>query len=166
MFDIGFLELALIAVVGLLVVGPEQLPHAIKSCIRFITKFKRFMSTTKQEIESQIGVDEIRRELHNEEVLKSIEALKIAQQDITSSAKAFSRTIEDDPTLNTEENRFSDSSLAHTTDDELDDYDDGYGDASDIKPSPDSLIEQAKAKQEQEQITPTDTIKKEPNGNE
>lgn len=123
MFDIGFLELALIAIVGLLVVGPDRLPDAVKSSIRVITKFKRFMRDTKQEIETQIGADEIRRELHNEEVLKSIEALKVAQREMEESAGKIKRDISDDPTLGTDENTFSDPSLAHYDDDERERHD-------------------------------------------
>ncbi|EGQ9935398.1 twin-arginine translocase subunit TatB, partial [Vibrio vulnificus] len=36
MFDIGFWELVLIFVVGLVVLGPERLPHAIRSVARFV----------------------------------------------------------------------------------------------------------------------------------
>ena len=41
MFDIGFAELLLIGVVGLLVVGPEQLPGAVRTVLAWVNRFRR-----------------------------------------------------------------------------------------------------------------------------
>ncbi|NDH40108.1 MAG: twin-arginine translocase subunit TatB [Gammaproteobacteria bacterium] len=41
MFDIGFAELLLIGVVGLIVVGPEQLPGAVRTTLAWINRFRR-----------------------------------------------------------------------------------------------------------------------------
>lgn len=76
MFDIGFLELIVIAVVALLVIGPEQLPGALRTAGLWIGRFKRGIQSTRQEIEQQIGADEIRRQLHNEEVMQRLNASK------------------------------------------------------------------------------------------
>lgn len=82
MFDIGFLELLVIFVIGLLVVGPEKLPQAARTVAMYVARIRRFMRDTRAEFEQQIGADEIRRELHNEQVMKSLEALKVSKQDI------------------------------------------------------------------------------------
>ncbi len=74
MFDIGFFELLLVAIVGLLVIGPEQLPSTIKSLAMSWARFKRGLSNTKQEFEKQIGADDIRRQLHNEEIMNTLKA--------------------------------------------------------------------------------------------
>lgn len=76
MFDIGFLELLLIAIVGLFVIGPERLPDTIKTCVMWFSRIKRNLLETRQEIEKQLGADEIRRELHNEQVLRNLEKMK------------------------------------------------------------------------------------------
>ncbi len=73
MFDIGFLELLLIAVVGLLVIGPERLPETLRKLALYWGRVKRSISDTRQEIEQQIGADDIRRQLHNEEVMQRLE---------------------------------------------------------------------------------------------
>ena len=41
MFDIGFAELLLIGVVGLLVVGPEHLPGAVRTVLAWVNRFRR-----------------------------------------------------------------------------------------------------------------------------
>lgn len=72
MFDIGFLELLIIAVVGLLVIGPEQLPQTLRSIGLWIGRFRRALQQTRSEFEQHIGADDIRRQLHNEEVMKRL----------------------------------------------------------------------------------------------
>ena len=80
MFDIGFLELLVIALLGLLVIGPERLPGAIKSGVRTLAKLKQLARQARAEIENELGVDEIRQDLHNEQVLKSLQQLKDLQK--------------------------------------------------------------------------------------
>lgn len=76
MFDIGFFELLVIGVVGLLVIGPEQLPGALRTLALWWGRFKRGLQTTRTEFEQQIGADDIRRQLHNEEVMQRLNATK------------------------------------------------------------------------------------------
>jgi sec-independent protein translocase protein TatB len=76
MFDIGFFELLVIGIVGLFVIGPERLPDTIKSVAIWISRVKRSLLNTRQEIEQQIGADEIRREIYNEQILHNLEKMK------------------------------------------------------------------------------------------
>lgn len=76
MFDISFFELLVIAVVGLIVIGPERLPGAIRTGALWLGRIKRSLAETRQELEKQIGADEIRRELHNEQVLHNLAKMK------------------------------------------------------------------------------------------
>lgn len=73
MFDIGFTELVVCLVVALVVIGPEQLPGAVRTAGLWIGRLKRSLRETRSEIERQIGADDIRRQLHNEEVLDNLE---------------------------------------------------------------------------------------------
>ena len=63
MFDIGFAELIIIAVVSLLVIGPERLPGAVRTVSLWLGRFKRSFNEIRQEIE---------QELHNDAVLKDL----------------------------------------------------------------------------------------------
>ena len=74
MFDIGLLELFLVLVIGLVVLGPERLPDVIKSVTRSIEWIKKTVTSTKEEISKNIGLDEIYQDLRNEEILKKSEA--------------------------------------------------------------------------------------------
>lgn len=73
MLDISFFELLIVAVVALVVIGPERLPEAVRGVSLWIGRFKRSLRETRSELERQIGADDIRRQLHNEEVMQSLE---------------------------------------------------------------------------------------------
>lgn len=77
----GVWELLVIAIVGLLVIGPEKLPETIKTTMVWVGRVKRMVTETRSELEQQLGVDDIRREIHNSEVMASLEALKDAKMD-------------------------------------------------------------------------------------
>ena len=76
MFDIGGLELLIIAVVGLLVIGPERLPETLRTLGLWLGRLRRSFTTVKTEIEKEIGMDEVRRQLHNEAVMDQMKALE------------------------------------------------------------------------------------------
>ncbi len=82
MFDIGFPELILVSVVALLVMGPERLPEALRTLGLWLGRARRSFMTVKTEIEKEIGMDEVRRQLHNEAVM---DEMKRIEQDIKGS---------------------------------------------------------------------------------
>ena len=63
MFDIGFTERVIIAVVSLLVIGPERLPSAVRTASLWLNRIKRGFSDIKREVE---------QELHNDAVLQEL----------------------------------------------------------------------------------------------
>lgn len=81
MFDIGFTELLLVSVVGLLVLGPERLPGAIRTASLLLGRLRRSFNNIRSEIEREINAEEIKREIHNDAVMQS---LKEAEQDLRS----------------------------------------------------------------------------------
>ncbi|UVM50069.1 MULTISPECIES: Sec-independent protein translocase protein TatB [unclassified Pseudomonas] len=88
MFGISFSELLLVGLVALLVLGPERLPGAARTAGLWVGRLKRSFNAIKQEVEREIGADEIRRQLHNEHILSlEQEARKIftpTQQEATA----------------------------------------------------------------------------------
>ncbi|NOX51769.1 MAG: twin-arginine translocase subunit TatB [Gammaproteobacteria bacterium] len=76
MFDIGGFELMLIAIVGLLVIGPKRLPETLRTMGLWMGRIRRSFSTVKSEIEKEIGMDEIRRQLHNEAVMEEMKHIE------------------------------------------------------------------------------------------
>ena len=55
MFDIGFLELVIIAIVGLLVMGPERLPGAIRTGGLWLARLKASFQNIKSDFEREIN---------------------------------------------------------------------------------------------------------------
>ena len=63
MFDSGFLEMLVIAVIALLVIGPERLPEVAAKVGKFIGKMKAFVATTRADIERELRADELQNML-------------------------------------------------------------------------------------------------------
>lgn len=61
MFDIGFTEIVLVAVIGLLILGPERMPVAVRTIGLWVGKIKRTVSGVQKEIRDELRVDEIRK---------------------------------------------------------------------------------------------------------
>ena len=83
MFDIGLPELLLVALISLIVLGPNRIPEIVKNLIKFFRWLRSFTFNAKKEIEKNIGLEEIRQEIHNEEILK-MEMSKEIKKDIKS----------------------------------------------------------------------------------
>nr|WP_180203902.1 Sec-independent protein translocase protein TatB [Pseudomonas sp. SbOxS1]NYU03685.1 Sec-independent protein translocase subunit TatB [Pseudomonas sp. SbOxS1] len=98
MFGISFSELLLVGLVALLVLGPERLPGAARTAGLWVGRLKRSFNAIKQEVEREIGADEIRRQLHNEHILSlEQEARKIfspTQQQPTPVEPVATQTID------------------------------------------------------------------------
>ncbi len=60
MFDVGFFELILIAMVALLVVGPERLPKIARVAGLWIGRARRTLSSVKQEIDRELRAGELK----------------------------------------------------------------------------------------------------------
>lgn len=86
MFDIGFAELLLIGVVGLLVIGPEQLSGAVRTTLAWVNRFRRSFDQIRTEV---------RRELHNDEILQNLKTESQAlEQHITAGSAAVEQEVQ------------------------------------------------------------------------
>lgn len=61
MFDIGFTELMLIAVVALVVLGPERLPKVARTVGHLLGRLQRYVSDVKADINREIQLDELKK---------------------------------------------------------------------------------------------------------
>jgi sec-independent protein translocase protein TatB len=119
MLDIGWTELALIAVVALIAIGPKDLPYALRTVGSWIRKARLLTR------EFQSGIDEMIREAELEDVRKKALELKNA-----NLARQVENTI--DPT----------GSLRNAFDPSIDARRDGQA-ASDAAPTPAEMPEAA-----------------------
>ncbi len=61
MFDIGFSELIVIAIVALVVIGPERLPKVARTAGLLLGRMQRYVNDVKADISREIHLDEIRK---------------------------------------------------------------------------------------------------------
>ena len=110
MFDIGFTELLLVAVVTLLVIGPEKLPETLRTVGLWLGRLRRSFVAVKSEIEREIGMDDVRRQLHNEAIMDEMKRIEkevkhtvhmpvapagpIAEPGIESAADVSKKTVD------------------------------------------------------------------------
>lgn len=66
MFDIGFWEIMLISIIGLVVLGPQRLPIAIRSVLKWINTAKGMANSVKSEISQELKLHEM-----NENMIKA-----------------------------------------------------------------------------------------------
>ena len=78
MFDIGFSEILLVMVVALIVIGPERLPQVARSVGQWWGRIQRYVSKVKQEINTSIELDELRK----------------MQRDMKAEADALQRSVQ------------------------------------------------------------------------
>ena len=91
MFDIGFTEVTLIAVIGLLVIGPERLPRVAREIGLWVGRLRRYVAQVRADIEREVRADELR-----ELVKKPAEELKEAIKETEKTIKDEEKKLESD----------------------------------------------------------------------
>lgn len=74
MFDVSFGEILIIAVVALIVIGPEKLPKVARTLGLLAGRMQRYVSTVKGDIERELKADELRK-IHGE-VTQNVAAIE------------------------------------------------------------------------------------------
>ena len=88
MFDIGFAELLLLSLVGLLVLGPERLPRVARTLGGMARKARGSWLSLKRSIEAEMRAEELKEPLrHFEKELKStVDEVKSGVSSVTKPA--------------------------------------------------------------------------------
>ena len=91
MFDIGFSEIMVIAVVALVVLGPEKLPKTARTLGHLFGRLQRYVSDVKADINREIELDELRKlQRQVQKAAREIEtSMTSAQQEIESNVRAL-----------------------------------------------------------------------------
>ena len=95
MFDIGFSELMVIAVVALVVIGPERLPRVARTAGHMLGRLQRYVNEVKADINREMELEELRKfksdfeqtaqsvtSQMNEEIARAEEAVKSIEADL------------------------------------------------------------------------------------
>lgn len=96
MFDLSFWEIMVIAVVAVIVVGPERLPGLAYKVGQWVTKVRRFISNAKAEMESEFNTAELRRLLNaqEEEMQRLRRLVEDTRQEIEQEGKRLTEALE------------------------------------------------------------------------
>ena len=81
MFQVGFLEILLILVVGLFIVGPTRLPDVVKFVVKVYKKIQLSITNFKNDLESEIGTDEIKKDVFNEMRMEELNLSGTSKED-------------------------------------------------------------------------------------
>lgn len=90
MFDIGFTEIFVIAVVALIVIGPERLPRVAKTLGHLFGRMQRYVAEVKADVSREIELDELRN-------LKSTmqDAARSFEQSVTSQVNFIESEVKE-----------------------------------------------------------------------
>lgn len=90
MFDIGFWEIMLISVIGLVVLGPQRLPIAIRSVLKWVNTAKSMVNSVKNEISQELELHEM-----NENMIKaSKQGLDKLDPDLKASIDEMKNSVD------------------------------------------------------------------------
>lgn len=107
MFDVGFWELTLIALVALIVIGPERLPKVARTAGLWLGRGRRFIATVKADIDQEIKTEELKAILEKQarmanpvhEILEETqEDLKQIKQQAATQIDAARSAVDSDQT--------------------------------------------------------------------
>lgn len=73
MFQIGLLEILIILLVGILVIGPEQLPDFVKSSVKSFTRLQNKLFEFRASVERDIGAEDLKQDIFNELKMEELE---------------------------------------------------------------------------------------------
>ena len=89
MFDIGFSELLVIAVVALVVLGPERLPKAARFAGLWVRRARNQWDSVKQELERELHAEEIKRQFREAQ-----DSVRDTESQLRASGEAVRREAE------------------------------------------------------------------------
>jgi sec-independent protein translocase protein TatB len=88
MFDVGFAELILLTIIGLLVLGPERLPKVARTLGGLSRKARTSWLNLKRSIESEINAQELK-----EPIQKMHDDFKAAVDDVNKKVDTIKKDI-------------------------------------------------------------------------
>ncbi|MER2527945.1 MAG: Sec-independent protein translocase protein TatB [Candidatus Competibacter denitrificans] len=87
MFEMGFWELVLVAVVALIVVGPEKLPGVARTAGLWVGKARRMIADVKAEVDRELQLDELKQSFRQQADLGGL-------KDFSQQMKSLERDIQ------------------------------------------------------------------------
>ncbi|MBP2169237.1 sec-independent protein translocase protein TatB [Erwinia toletana] len=95
MFDIGFSELALVFVIGLVVLGPQRLPVAVRTVVGWIRALRSLASNVQNELAQELKLQELQDSLRKVEQASKDSLspeLRESMEELKKSAESMKRS--------------------------------------------------------------------------
>jgi len=89
MFDIGFWELILIAIVALIVIGPERLPRVARTAGLYMGRARRMVATVKADVQRELATEELKRTLEKQADSVGLHEIVEEVDQATAAAREF-----------------------------------------------------------------------------
>ena len=90
MFDVGFSELMVIAIVALVVIGPERLPKVARTAGLLFGRLQRYVNDVKADISREMQLDELKK--MQAEMRDSVRSF---EHGITSEMQSVEQSVEE-----------------------------------------------------------------------
>ncbi|NIF50272.1 Sec-independent protein translocase subunit TatB [Enterobacter sp. Ap-1006] len=107
MFDIGFGELLLVFVIGLIVLGPQRLPVAVKTVVGWVRALRSLATTVQNELAQELKLQELQDSLKKVEKASMdnlTPELKASMDELRQAAESMKRSYtQHDPEKNSDE---------------------------------------------------------------
>lgn len=106
MFDIGFSELLLVFVIGLVVLGPQRLPVAVKTVVGWIRALRSLAATVQNELAQELKIQELQDSLKKVEKASMdnlTPELKASMDELRQAAESMKRSYTQDPEKSSDE---------------------------------------------------------------
>jgi sec-independent protein translocase protein TatB len=99
MFDIGFSEIVVIAVVALVVIGPERLPKTARTLGLLFGRLQRYVNDVKADISREMELDELRKlQREMQGAARDFEqTVTTAASDVATGVRNVERELNDAP---------------------------------------------------------------------
>ena len=113
MFGVDFSEMVVIAIVALVVIGPERLPKVARTLGLLFGRAQRYVSSLKADLEHEMQLDELRR--IKRDVQSSAEALRSSvENQIVALRQDVSSNLEPDHKDSTSPSQATDAAITQT----------------------------------------------------
>lgn len=94
MFDIGFLELIVVAVIALIILGPERMPQAVRTLGLWVGKAKKGFNSVKNEINRELQAQELQQSEQEKSSLEDQTPLQVLQNSIDIFSANLEQSVE------------------------------------------------------------------------
>jgi sec-independent protein translocase protein TatB len=89
MFDVGFSEIALVAIVALLVLGPERLPRVARTAGALVRRARASWLNVRGEIERELAAEDLRKSIDEVRRAADVRAdVQAATADVEAAVRA------------------------------------------------------------------------------